>query len=179
MARFKTDKEEPHGYLPDYEAITAALAPMPVICEIGVCDGYSLEMWQELRPDARVIGVDRDMGCRWPPGSIPVIATQEDPDLGVKVRAVAPDGCDLIVDDGGHIGTPTRMAYHQLWPLVRPGGCYVVEDWADPWVSPQVGVAHPGDRLVEFVPELITALKDGADRVTYTYEGLAIVHRRS
>ncbi len=84
----------------------------------------------------------------------------------------------MIVDDASHIGRLTAATYALLWPLVKPGGYYVVEDWADPWVSPEVGVADPADPLVNYVPALITALRDGAASVTYTYEGLVIIRRK-
>jgi len=166
--RFRTDKEEPHGYLPDYLQLAEIAGPAAVVCEVGVLHGDSLDMWRELFPAGTVIGVDRDPGCRWPPGTHRVLAAQDDPGLAAMVTACAPGGCDLIVDDASHIGHLTAAAFTSLWPLVKPGGFYVVEDWADPWVSPellrwsQVDPVYEGDELVDYVPSLITALRDGA-----------------
>jgi hypothetical protein len=178
MTQFNTDKDVPHGYLPDYRMLAVQLGPAATVCEVGVLQGGSLDMWQELFPDGRVIGVDNDPASRWPDGTHRIVANQDHPQLGRLVAAEAPQGCDLIVDDASHIGHLTAATFALLWPLIRPGGFYVVEDWADPWVSPEVGVADPGDRLVDYVPALISALREGADRVTYTYEGLVIIRRR-
>jgi hypothetical protein len=178
MPRFATDKDVPHGYIPDYVRLAEAIGPAGVVCEVGVAQGLSLDMWQELFPDGLVIGVDSNPGSRWPQGCPQVIAGQDDPGLGTMVAQHAPSGCDLIVDDASHIGRLSAGTIGQLWPLVRPGGYYVVEDWADPWVTPEVGVADPADRLVDWVPSLITALRDGAASVTYTYEGLVIIRRK-
>jgi Methyltransferase domain len=181
---FTTDKVDPHGYLPDYLSIAAALPASPVVCEVGVLKGDSLVMWQHLAPGARVIGVDRDGDAHWPEGTLRIVAQQDDPQLRDLVAVHAPDGCDLIVDDASHIGHLTAATFASLWPLVKPGGVYVVEDWADPWMFPHllrwpdVDPSLQGDELIDYVPSLITALNDGAQTVLYTREGLAIIRRR-
>lgn len=40
------------------------------------------------------------------------------------------DAIDLVVDDASHLLDPTRASFHCLFPRLRPGGMYVVEDWA-------------------------------------------------
>ena len=45
-----------------------------------------------------------------------------------RLAAVAP-GWDLIVDDARHDGPKTAATFALLWPLVSPGGYYVIEDW--------------------------------------------------
>lgn len=183
MTRFSTDKEHPHGYLPDYLRITAEIGPAAVICEVGVLGGASLAMWRELCPDAVIIGVDRDAGATWPDGTLRVIASQDDPELTERVSALAPGGCDLIVDDASHIGHLTLATFAWLWPLVRPGGYYVVEDWADRRMFPDwpgwsdVDPRYAGDELADVIPVLLKVLDNGASRVTYTREGLVIIQR--
>jgi cephalosporin hydroxylase len=36
---------------------------------------------------------------------------------------------DLVIDDASHVLDPTRSSFNVLFPLVRPGGVYVIEDW--------------------------------------------------
>lgn len=183
MTRFRTDKEEPHGYLTDYLAVAKTIGPSGVVCEVGVWAGYSLEMWQELFPDGMVIGIDAKPDCIWPEGTIRIVADQAQSDLAGLVKEHAPDGCDLIVDDASHLASLTAATFRLLWPLVRPGGFYVIEDWADPWVDSglqswsEVGEQYALEDLVDYVPALIGALKHGASRVTYTREGLVILRR--
>ena len=174
MTGFATDKVTPHGYLQDYLRIAAELGTHAVVCEVGVLYGDSLVMWQHCFPHGTVIGVDRDENARWPEGTVRIIAGQEDPGLGGKVREHAPGGCDLIVDDASHRGRQTAATFASLWPLVKPGGYYVVEDWADPWVFPQ-WPRPEADELLGYVPSLIEALRDGAESVTYTRLGLVII----
>ncbi len=37
---------------------------------------------------------------------------------------------DLVVDDGSHQYEPTKAALNVFLPLLRPGGIYLIEDWA-------------------------------------------------
>jgi SAM-dependent methyltransferase len=37
---------------------------------------------------------------------------------------------DLVIDDGCHFYEETRATFEAVFPLVRPGGTYVIEDWA-------------------------------------------------
>jgi Methyltransferase domain len=180
MTGFTTDKVSPHGYLPDYLRLAADLGTAAVVCEVGVKAGESLVLWQHLFPHSpAIVGVDYDENATWPEGTVRLVASQDDPDLRDRVRAHLPGGtCDLIVDDASHKTTLTAAAFASLWPLVRPGGYYVVEDWADPWVDPSLPRWPPEEELVGYVPRLIEALKDGAQTVTYTWQGLAIIQRK-
>lgn len=36
---------------------------------------------------------------------------------------------DLVVDDASHFYHETRESFRTLFPLLRPGGLYIVEDW--------------------------------------------------
>ena len=183
-SRFSTDKVHTHGYFPDYLKIAEAVGPAAVVCEIGVEHGASLEMWQHLFPAGTVIGVDCKAGAGWTEGSIKIVAQQDDPRLADMVREHAPGGCDLIVDDASHIGHLSAATFALLWPLVKPGCYYVLEDWADPWVFPhalrwpQIDPSLAGDELVDYVPQMITALKQDAATVTYTREGLVILQKQ-
>jgi hypothetical protein len=37
---------------------------------------------------------------------------------------------DLVIDDASHIYGPTKASFQALFPLLRPGGLYLIEDWA-------------------------------------------------
>jgi predicted O-methyltransferase YrrM len=68
--------------------------------------------------------------------------------LGAIGAAGASGDLDLVVDDASHLLGPTRASFEALFPLVRPGGWYLVEDWAvDQGIAD--GVAHriPDDEM--------------------------------
>jgi predicted O-methyltransferase YrrM len=48
---------------------------------------------------------------------------------------------DLVIDDASHDLTITRRSFEILFPLIRPGGCYVIEDWA--WAHVGYGLHRP------------------------------------
>jgi predicted O-methyltransferase YrrM len=37
---------------------------------------------------------------------------------------------DLVIDDASHLLGPTRASFDALFPMLRPGGLYLIEDWA-------------------------------------------------
>jgi hypothetical protein len=37
---------------------------------------------------------------------------------------------DLVIDVASHVLAPTRSSFNVLFPLLRPGGVYVIEDWS-------------------------------------------------
>lgn len=173
MIRYpKTDKDYPHGYLPHYDRIAdrvnakrTASSPPPAICEVGVWFGGSLEMWQSLFPGATVVGVDINPGAVWPQGTHSIVMSQDNPELAELVSEHAPGGYDLIVDDASHLAEATFRTFLMLWPLVKPGCYYVVEDWTT------------AQELGQWVPQLIGFLREDAATVTYTREGLVILRK--
>ena len=51
---------------------------------------------------------------------------------------------DLVVDDASHRYQPSGASFEVLFPRVRPGGAYVIEDWS--WQTRIVhAAAHPVD----------------------------------
>jgi cephalosporin hydroxylase len=160
-----TDKDYPHHYVPDYLRIADEIGQAAAVCEIGVWHGGSLAMWQDLFPCGLVIGVDVDPASTWPPGTCRIVMKQNDPGLAQAVTELAPAGLDLVVDDASHIGALTAATFGTLWPLVKPGRYYVIEDWTTAF------------DLGRYAPSMIGAVQDGAATVTYTCEGLIIVKR--
>lgn len=186
---FKTDKVT-HGFLPAYMEIAASIGTCGVVCELGVYDGGSLEMWQAFFPDGIVIGIDQFDHSIWPEGTIEIVSDQANDDLPYRLGRISENGYDLIVDDCSHKGGPTRRSWELLWPLVKPGGWYVIEDWfvgLPPWTDPaRQDLALNGDvemlRTAESFLQLFKTLEEGdsragrPDSVTYRY-GLIILRK--
>jgi SAM-dependent methyltransferase len=61
---------------------------------------------------------------------------------------VDPHGCgfDLVIDDASHVLDPTRVSFEVLFPRLRPGGVYIIEDWATDWdIANAIDRIHRGD----------------------------------
>jgi Methyltransferase domain len=57
---------------------------------------------------------------------------------------------DLVVDDASHLVGPSRISFNTLFPFLRPGGVYIIEDWSwahVTWLEPLPGET-PLTRLV-------------------------------
>ena len=72
---------------------------------------------------------------------------------------------DLVIDDASHAYWPTRASFETLFPRIRPGGRYVIEDWeADIAMADSVRIAFadPSSPHHERVRQSIAAsLKTG------------------
>ena len=49
-------------------------------------------------------------------------------ELGV-FQELEGEAIDFVLDDASHLYGPTRATFEALFPMVRPGGTYVIEDW--------------------------------------------------
>lgn len=64
---------------------------------------------------------------------------------------------DLVVDDASHSVEPTRASFNVLFPRLRPGGLFVIEDWS--WAHVGYGAHRAGEvPLTTVVFELVMAL---------------------
>jgi len=103
------------------------------LLEIGVQKGGSLKMWSDWCPDAEAIhGIDIKEKCKAGPEAYDrrikvFVGDQGDIDF-LKLFAKTHKPYDVIIDDGSHKMADQRATMYHLWPLVAPGGLYVVED---------------------------------------------------
>ena len=136
--------------------------------------GHGLDMFQALFPHGLIAGVDVNAGSRWPAGTVAVIAAQDDPSLPDLLGNHSAEW-DLFADDASHDGNLTVATMRLLWPLLAPGGYYVIEDW-------MVGLPDwPGfdDSMLLAAQGLLTLLTKGGDveDITFRY-GLAVIRKR-
>lgn len=101
--------------------------------EVGVQDGGSLEVAKRLFANgSKIVGMDIDPAC----SSIMeagladavVIGSQIDGNALKRVATLCPDGYDIIIDDGSHIQHHMVSTFIQLFPQLKQGGVYVIED---------------------------------------------------
>jgi len=97
--------------------------------ELGVRDGKSLRVWREYFEHANILGVDINpqsahqdtKGCKVE------ICSQTDREKLTKISKRV-KGWDIVVDDASHLNKLTAQSFEILWPTVRPGGLYIIED---------------------------------------------------
>ena len=121
-----TDKI-PLGFMTAYQPIAKELGPAAKVCELGVALGGSLELWKYLFPDGTIAGVDIDPDSGWSEDTIKIVCDQSDSELP-SILSNYSRKWDLIIDDASHVAYLTASSLDNLWPLVRPGGYYVIEN---------------------------------------------------
>ena len=148
-------------YLPIYERYFHPFRGTPLrILEIGVFGGGSLEMWREyFGSTATIYGIDINPDCAGladSPNQIR-IGSQDDPDF---LRSVVEEmgGLDVVLDDGSHIGKHQRASFHILFPLLKEGGLYVIEDThTSYWFRYRGGYRRRGT-AIEFAKQIVDDL---------------------
>lgn len=98
--------------------------------EIGVFKGGSIPMWKDYFPKGSSLTfIDIDPACKdlEIEGTQVRIGNQADPDfLAALAQEFGP--FDLILDDGSHISQHQIKSFENLWPHLKNGGLYMVED---------------------------------------------------
>jgi hypothetical protein len=102
----------------------------PVILEIGVSQGGSLQMWKDyFGPGAVIYGVDINPICKnFEEDNINIfIGSQEDRSFLRELKSKIPP-IDILIDDGGHTMMQQKVTFEELFDHVKPDGIYLCED---------------------------------------------------
>lgn len=149
-----TDKESNHHYGDAYEYILSVkedvdLSKIPtqphikiagqfrsirqnvkLMMEVGIADGSSLLSWREVFPNALCVGMDIHHSDRAHGERIEFHLGDQRIQADCE-RAAGGRLFDFIVEDATHELTNNLLTFFWLWPFVRPGGLYVIEEFAN------------------------------------------------
>ena len=119
------------SYFEVYDRYLAPLRGQPVkMLEIGVDRGGSIAGWKKYFGERELdyTGIDINPDCnRFARKGVKiVIGDQMDVKLLAEVARAGP--YDIVIDDGGHVTGQQIVSFEQLFPAVRDGGFYVIED---------------------------------------------------
>jgi hypothetical protein len=129
--KYDTDKHDGlHDFLTFYERRLSALRDEKfVMYEVGVLRGGSLRTWGEYFSNATIVGIDVNKSCK----------DFESGNMKVKIG----DACDvafifdlfnefgtpkIFLDDGSHRWDHQIINLNIVFPLLAPGGFYIIED---------------------------------------------------
>jgi trans-aconitate methyltransferase len=126
--KYGTDKGTPHGFAPFYDKYLAkTVKGTKKVVEIGVDSAKSLKMWKEYFPNAEIIGIDIENKVQYNEERIKTVVL--DQGNGNQLDSfVDGDDADLIVDDGSHIMEHQQVSLGHLFPKLKSGGIYILED---------------------------------------------------
>lgn len=130
-----TDKYGAHDYTPVYHEVMSRHRGRPVrLLEIGV-GGYqggpggdSLQMWASYFPKGRVYGIDAYDKTGLSRGRIEVLQCSQTDQLRLTDIGKTNGPFDFIIDDGSHFNSDQVESFRILWPFIKDGGTYVIED---------------------------------------------------
>lgn len=181
---------KPKGYTLHYEKFFEPLRDQPIkLLEVGVGGGESIRTWLEYFPRAKVYGIDNVTDTN--PWNTPhatvtphprykfVHGDQTDRTMYKCFAADHGSDFDVIIDDGGHYNDQTILSLSGLWPIVKSGGFYAIED---------LGVDSPGSVFIktgwvghlEFLRLLTNELDRGEGGIASVYRSpeLAILRKK-
>lgn len=190
-----------HHYLPLYDRYFAPFragyaSPVPGVfhptppsgrpvrmLEIGVSKGGSLKLWRDyFGPDAILFGIDIDPACAafdGEGGNRVRIGSQADPAF-LKAVAAEMGGIDIVLDDGSHIAAHQRASFDVLFPLLREGGIYMVEDLHTAYWREFGGGYESRDSFIAVLKQLVDDMHHwyhrGGERVTAAAGMVAGIH---
>ncbi len=130
-----SDKWGPHSYTRHYEAQFQRFRDRDIaLFEIGVggyddpaLGGGSLRMWADYFPKAAIHALD--LHEKHLQIDRVQIHQGSQTDAGL-LRAISAEagGFDIVIDDGSHLNADVIQSFEALFPLLKTGGLYVVED---------------------------------------------------
>jgi hypothetical protein len=160
-----------------YVALVEELKPQRLF-ELGMFGGGSTLFFTEFVRPKKIVAIDREPVHTWRERIEPIlvasgladaVSTFGEVDQGDRARLaeIADDEfdgapLDLVIDDCSHMYEETRDSFNELFPRLRPGGVYAIEDWR--WAHTAVGQEpldglFPGEvPLTRLVFEIVLAV---------------------
>lgn len=144
--KHKTDKATGHNYMDDiYHPLFRDKKDKNInILEIGGGSfGGSVKTWKDFFINGKVFLIDpffikgeSDDGHPYSVsredvenyGVVAIEANQLSREQLQKSKELCPEGFDYIIDDGAHMNDAIQISLATLFPLLKSGGCYIVED---------------------------------------------------
>lgn len=157
MYHYRTDKSKDDKKYSDLYAMLFDSIRMEVrnVTEIGMGDGGSMMTWHDYFRKADIYGIDRSLNSveNYLSGLPRVHLLQANP-LKAKARALGlrPGSMDVVFESAGKGLIGQEEILPLMWPLVREGGYYVIEDVSFDRRADQRSyplLHHPSDLPVE------------------------------
>ncbi|WP_094359935.1 hypothetical protein [Mycobacterium marinum] len=159
----------PNNYCHTYENIFAPLREKPItLLELGWGEysperrdhtdpnngGASARGWHDYFPNANIIALELEQknfpdADRYPRITLYDQTNQTDTHALANIHTRHGD-FDIIIDDASHISSLTIQSFQTLWPRLKPGGYYCIEDlhtsYHDWYYGPHEADANPDTR---------------------------------
>lgn len=132
------------------------------VFEIGINKGGSIRMWQEYFPNAQIFGMDSNRGIvnNMRMAKVPrVTALRVNQNDIIALQQFAHDhgseGFDIGIDDGSHLWGDQIQTFEILWPTIKDGGLYVIEDTLNSYYYKE---GNTGPSAVDYFKHLVDVI---------------------
>lgn len=180
-----------HDYARRYDALFSSIRNDPLkILEIGVGSGESMNMWMKYFPRGEVFGVDivHDTN-EWNTPNHPypnpnytfVTGDQSSEDFWTSFIATHGVGWDVCIDDGGHSSQQIITTFKMMWPHIKPGGYYAIEDLNCAYSSLEFFCPSGWQNHLDFIKDMLDQINRGQndiDSLSYSCE-LCIIKKKA
>ncbi len=124
-----------HGYVRVYGGALARLRERPAkLLEIGLSiarDGKtcpSLAMWADWLPEADILGIDIQDFSGFGHARCRTRVVDQTDIVALRALAHEEGPFDVVIDDGAHLSDAQQVSFFALFPALKPGGLYFIED---------------------------------------------------
>lgn len=151
----------------EYALLVELMRPRTIL-EVGLLAGGSVAMLSLLAEPEKLVGVelgpdrlahlDEFVGAHGLGDRISLRYGVDQSDavaLGRICDEELPGGIDLVIDDASHDLEPSRATFESLFPRLRPGASYLLEDWS--WAHAPFRIRRDRTPLTVLVFELALA----------------------
>ena len=131
-----TDKLSKHDYIRHYSGYFRHLRKKKLnILEIGVGGyadpdrgGNSLRMWKYYFPNSMIYSIDICDKAKFQEERIRIFQGSQADESFLKDICIRIGSLDIIIDDGSHVNSHVITSFKALFPFLKDGGIYVIED---------------------------------------------------
>ena len=122
------------------------------ILEIGVFNGASVKTWSEFYPNSLVVGIDINKNCKsYESDNIKIEIGSQDDETFLNQVISKYGEFDFILDDGSHHQSHMIKSFEVLFPQLKKGGTYIIEDaCCSYWPGFGGGLRRPGTSIEYF-----------------------------
>ena len=162
-----TDKVGSHNYIVHYQKFFQPLRRKRLkILEIGIGGydspsegGQSLRMWKCFFKNSRIYGLDIWDKNEMSENRITIIRGSQADAAFLTSLSQQHGPFDIIIDDGSHRNEHVIISFKALFPLLKTGGIYVVEDTQTAyWSEYGGGITPAAETSMTFFKKLVDGL---------------------
>jgi hypothetical protein len=147
--KYGTDKIGKHNYLPVYyEMFNPIRNNIKKVLEIGVAEGAGLRMFRDFFPNAIIFGAENDRKRVFidPPIQVFYCDQSDKGDIERLIEKTCTD-IDIVIDDGSHRAKDQVFTCLEIFPRLKKGAIYIIEDVAEDSVAKEIRKYYECDTL--------------------------------